>query len=200
MNTTTRQVFRGLLASVLAVAMSVSHAAAQDPQAIVKSTTDQVLQAIDEGGQDRAHIYSVVEQMVLPHFDFRKMSVWVLGKNWRQGSTEQQERFVAEFQKLLVRTYSSALIEYKGQSISYLPTQEGEDGKTATVRTQVEQGGGNVIPIDYRLYDKDGQWKVFDVAVDGISLVANYRSSFNEQISARGFDSLVADLAAKNGR
>lgn len=200
MNTTTMQLRRAGLALLMALVVSVSHAAAQDPQAIVKSTTDQVIDAIEQGGKDRKHIYGVVEQMVLPHFDFRKMSVWVLGKNWRVGSPEQQDRFVNEFQKLLVRTYSSALIEYKGQPIRYLPTQPGEDGKTATVRTQVEQGGGNTIPIDYRLYDKEGQWKVFDVAVDGVSLVANYRTSFNERISANGFDSLVAELAAKNAK
>jgi phospholipid transport system substrate-binding protein len=189
-----------MLALVLCAALTSTRAAAQDPQVIVKSTTDQVLQAIEQGGQDRKHVYNVVEQMVLPHFDFRKMSVWVLGKNWRQGTPEQQDRFVSEFQKLLVRTYSTALIEYKGQEIQYLPTQAEEDGKTATVRTQVQQGGGHLIPINYRLYSAGSDWKVFDVAVDGVSLVANYRTSFNEEIHNKGFDGLVAELAAKNAQ
>ncbi|MFO1436378.1 MAG: ABC transporter substrate-binding protein [Gammaproteobacteria bacterium] len=189
-----------LLALGLCTLLTPTRAAAEDPQVIVKSTTDQVLQAIEEGGQDRNHVYSVVEQMVLPHFDFRKMSTWVLGKNWRQGTPEQQDRFVSEFQKLLVRTYSTALIEYKGQEIRYLPTQSDGDGKIATVRTQVQQGGGHLIPIDYRLYSAGSDWKVFDVAVDGVSLVANYRTTFNEEIRSKGFDGLVEDLAAKNAR
>ncbi|MCC6714633.1 MAG: ABC transporter substrate-binding protein [Gammaproteobacteria bacterium] len=198
MKTMTRSVLGSVAIVLLTTVMAVSRADAHDPQSIVKSTTDGVLQALRQGGTDKQHVYSLVEQMVLPHFDFRKMSQWVLGKNWRQGSPEEQQRFVSEFQKLLVRTYSTALMEYSGETVTYLPTQADDAGKIAVVKTQVVRSGGPTIPIDYRLYAADGDWKVFDVAVDGVSLVASYRTSFNEQIGARGFGGLVDELAARN--
>jgi phospholipid transport system substrate-binding protein len=198
MKTITRSVLGSLAAVFLTTMVVVTRADAQDPQAIVKSTTDEVLQALRDGGNDKQHVYSLVEQKVLPHFDFRKMSQWVLGKNWKQGSAEEQERFVSEFQKLLVRTYSTALMEYSGEQVTYLPTQADGEGKIAVVKTQVVRSGGPTIPIDYRLYPAGDDWKVFDVAVDGVSLVANYRTSFNEQIGVKGFGGLVDELAARN--
>ncbi|MCG3203194.1 MAG: putative phospholipid-binding protein MlaC [Gammaproteobacteria bacterium] len=198
MMTTTRSVLGSVAMVFLMTVTAVPRADARDPQSIVRSTTDDVLQALRAGGTDKQQVYSLVEQKVLPHFDFRKMSQWVLGKNWRQGSPEEQERFVGEFQKLLVRTYSTALMEYSGETVTYLPTQAGGDGKIAVVRTQVVRNGGPTIPIDYRLYPAGGDWKVFDVAVDGVSLVASYRTSFNEEIGARGFSGLVDELAARN--
>lgn len=198
MKTMTRTVLGSVAVAFLTTVMAVSRADARDPQSIVKSTTDEVLQALREGGADEQKVYSLVEQKVLPHFDFRKMSQWVLGKNWRQGSPEEQERFVGEFQKLLVRTYSTALMEYSGETVTYLPTQADGEGKIAVVKTQVVRSGGPTIPIDYRLYPAGGDWKVFDVAVDGVSLVASYRTSFNEQIGAKGFSGLVDELAARN--
>jgi phospholipid transport system substrate-binding protein len=198
MKTTTRSVLGSLAAVLLTTTVVVTRADAQDPQAVVKSTTDQVLQALRDGGTDKQHVYSLVEERVLPHFDFRKMSQWVLGKNWKQGSAQEQERFVSEFQKLLVRTYSTALMEYSGESVKYLNTQSDGEGKIAVVKTQVVKSGGPAIPIDYRLYTNGGDWKVFDVAVDGVSLVANYRTSFNEQIGTKGFGGLIDELAARN--
>ncbi len=198
MMTTTRSVLGSVAMVFLMTVTAVPRADARDPQSIVRSTTDDVLQALRAGGTDKQQVYSLVEQKVLPHFDFRKMSQWVLGKNWRQGSPEEQERFVGEFQKLLVRTYSTALMEYSGETVTYLPTQADGDGKIAVVRTQVVRNGGPTIPIDYRLYPAGGDWKVFDVAVDGVSLVASYRTSFNEEIGARGFSGLVDELAARN--
>jgi phospholipid transport system substrate-binding protein len=201
MNNPMRFLFAALLTAISALFGMVSHADAQDPAEIVKSTTEQVLQALREDGAtaDKQKIYAIVEQMVLPHFDFRKMSQWVLGKNWKQGSPQEQERFVEEFQRLLVRTYSTALTEYTNQEINYLPTRQDDDGKIATVKTEVvEPNGGGTIPIDYRLYTRDGEWKVFDVWVNGASLVTTYRTSFNEQVSTKGFSGMVEDLAAHN--
>ena len=201
MNNRKRFLLAGLLTAISALFGMVSHADAQDPAEIVKSTTEQVLRALrDEGATaDKQKIYAIVEQMVLPHFDFRKMSQWVLGKNWKQGSPQEQERFVEEFQRLLVRTYSTALTEYTDQEINYLPTKEDDEGKIATVKTEVIQpNGGGTIPIDYRLYTRDGEWKVFDVWVNGASLVTTYRTSFNEQVSTKGFSGMVEDLAAHN--
>ena len=182
----------------MTVSMALSHADAAEPAAIVKSTTDQVLQALDENNRDDKTIHSVIEQMILPHFDFRKMSQWVLGKNWRQGTPEEQDRFVSEFQKLLVRTYSSALKQYHGEPVRVVSSYSDSDGRITTVKTEVKQAGGPVIPIDYKLYARDSDWKVFDVAVDGVSLVASYRTHFNEKIGANGLPALIDELAAKN--
>jgi len=186
--------------SLLTIVTPVAQAGSQDPEQIVKSTTEQVLGALrQEGvGEDRQRVYGIIEQMIVPHFDFRKMSQWVLGKNWKQANTEEQGRFVDEFRKLLVRTYSTALMEYSDQEITYLPSHAAPEGGTATVKTQVNSTDGPPIPIDYRLYQRDGDWKVFDVAIDGISLVANYRTSFNEEISTKGFAGLIDTLASRN--
>lgn len=186
--------------SLLTIVAPVAQAGSQDPEQIVKSTTEQVLGALRQDGvrEDPERVYGIIEQMILPHFDFRRMSQWVLGKNWRQANPEEQVRFVDEFRKLLVRTYSTALMEYSDQEITYLPSHAAPDGDTATVKTRVNQNGGPPIPIDYRLYQRDGDWKVFDVAIDGISLVANYRTTFNQEISTNGFAGLIERLASRN--
>ncbi|MGQ0658432.1 MAG: MlaC/ttg2D family ABC transporter substrate-binding protein [Chromatiales bacterium] len=193
-------VFAACLGSLLVMVTAGAQADARAPEQIVRSTTEQVLQALREDGaqEDRQRVYGIIEQMIVPHFDFEKMSRWVLGKNWKVGSPQEQSRFVEEFRRLLVRTYSSALMQYTDQEVVFLPSHADGEGGTATVKTQVNQSGGPPVPIDYRLYERDGAWKVFDVAVDGVSLVANYRTQFNDEISAKGLSGLIDTLAARN--
>lgn len=175
-------------------------AGAQGAQDVVMSTTDQVLKALRDEGvrQDRQRVFALIEQVVLPHFDFAKMSQWVLGRHWKGASAEEQGRFVEEFRKLLVRTYSTALMEYTNEQVVFLPFHAEEGSDTVTVKTQVNRESGPAVPIDYRLYLKEGEWKVFDVAVDGISLVTNYRNTFNEEINAKGLTGLIDNLTVRN--
>ncbi len=127
------------------------------------------------------------------------MSKWVLGKtNWRSASEEQRSQFVIEFRTLLVRTYAKALLEYSDEEIVYKPVTSNPESNIVTVETEVKQSGGNMIPINYRMHASGGEWKVVDVAVDGISLVSTYRGSFAAEIRKNGIDSLIAKLSERN--
>jgi phospholipid transport system substrate-binding protein len=172
------------------------------PDELVKDTSQRMIEVLrdkqEELKADPGLIYSLVDQILLPHFDFVAMSRLVLGKHWKEASREQRKRFVEEFRTMLVRTYASALNQYHDQEIEYLPVQISKNGKNALVRTEVKQGGSFPIPINYRLRLRKTGWKVFDVTVDGISLVTNYRSSFGAEIRKSGIGKLIAMLEERN--
>jgi phospholipid transport system substrate-binding protein len=148
--------------------------------------------------KDMAHLYQLVEQIVLPNFDFRRMSQWVLGRNWRTASAQQRERFVEQFRLLLVRTYSTALLEYADEEIVYLPAAGEREDATVMVRTEINQPGVGVIPIVYSMYPSGNGWKVYDIAINGVSLVTNYRSTYGSIIRKDGIDQLIDQLAERN--
>lgn len=173
------------------------------PQQLVETTADKVLKKLKEDKQkieqDPTYLHGLVDEYVLPHFDFERMSRWVLGKHWRRADANQKKRFVGEFRTLLVRTYASSLSEFSDQKITYLPMRGSEADGDVTVRSEVDQPGGFPVPIEYKLYKiKDGSWKVYDVAIDGISLIANYRTTFNQEIRQLGIDGLIKKLADRN--
>ena len=176
--------------------------AIQSPQDLVHQTADQMINKLRTErkviDQHPGRIYELVNEIVLPHFDFEKMSSWVLGKYWRGATPEQRKRFVEEFRNLLVRTYAKSLSSYQDNKISYLPFRGSPGQDDVTVRTEVDQPGGFPIPIDYSLYLKGGEWKVYDVTIDGVSLVTNYRTTFANQIRQDGLDKLIATLAGRN--
>ena len=188
-----------LLLALLARPALAAHAAEQ----LVQETTDKVLARLradsDKLKADSNLIYPLVEDLVLPHFDFAKMSQWVLGKNWRKADVPQRQQFTGEFRTLLVRTYAKALLEYTDQSMRYLPFHAQEGAKKVTVKTEIEQSGGPSIPLHYSMYlNKEGEWKVYDIKVDGVSLVSNYRSSFATEIRNGGIPGLLDKLAQMN--
>ena len=176
--------------------------AAPSAQELVQSVSEQTLAKIKaekdiiKANPDR--IYDLVNEYVLPHFDFERMSRWVLGKYWRQADARQQSAFVQEFRTLLVRTYATSLSDYSDQSIEYLPFRDDETAEEVTVRSEVAQPGGFPIPINYNLHKRNGDWKVFDVTIDGISLIANYRTTFAREIRTDGIDALIKKLADRN--
>ena len=193
----------GLLV-LLAAGPGVSLSANDDPpaQIVVKQTTDQLLSSINseraEIDSDKARLYAIVEEIVLPHFDFSRMSRRVLGRHWREATEDQQERFTEAFKQMLVRTYATAIAEYRDQAIVYLPMRARGEGGEVSVRTQIEPPGGTPIPIFYEMYPIDDKWKVYDVSIDGVSLVINYRSSFSNEIRRNGMDSLISRLTEMN--
>ncbi len=166
------------------------------------ATADKVIARIQaEREALNAHpeqLYDLVNELIIPHFDFVKISKYVLGRYWRTASTEQKRVFVEQFRTLMVRTYATTLLEYSGQTIKYLPMQNDPGSNSAIVRTEVDQAGADPIPIDYRMYSTDGDWKVFDVTVSGISLVSTYRSSFASDINKDGLDALISTLTQRN--
>jgi phospholipid transport system substrate-binding protein len=193
---------KGVAAALVLLLSSVASAAETAPQDLVMKTTEHVMTVLNrdkaELEKDSTRIYSLINEYVLPHFDFERISKWVLGKYWRRADVASREQFTAEFRTLLVRTYGKALLEYSEQKIEFLPMRGKEGDTEVTVRSEIEQPGAFPIPIDYDLHLKDGVWKVYDVKIDSISLVANYRSTFGSEISKGGLDTLINNLAKRN--
>ncbi|GLQ00220.1 MAG: ABC transporter substrate-binding protein [Pseudomonadota bacterium] len=189
----------------LATSLTVSADSMPVPQALVKNASDEMLKALKDNkaelNQNPDKIYSLVEQILMPYFDFEKMSKLALGKNWRQLDNEQRVKFVEEFRLLLIRTYSTAMLEYTNEEIRLLPFRDDVSRKRVTVPMEVVQPAGPPIPMSLALYENDDNaWKVYDVKIDGVSLVTNYRSSFATQIRNKGVDNLISDLADRNAK
>jgi len=195
---------RALLTLCLLLGLSANVPASMAPDELVRSTADEVISELtanrDELENNPEKLYRMVDEIVLPHFDFERMARYVLGKHWRDATPEQQEKFVAEFKTLLVRTYATALFEYTGQEIVYKPFRHEEGDRKAVVKTEVQPSDGPAIPIDYALIQNSEEWKVYDVKIDGLSLVTNYRSQYGRIIQTRGIDTLISELSAKNDR
>ena len=173
------------------------------PDELVKKTAEEVLEIVksdkDIQAGDQQKIFALAEAKILPNFDFDRVSRLVLGRNWANATKEQQVQFQKEFRTLLLRTYASALSKYQNQTIQYLPFRTQPDATRATVRTQILQPGGQPIAIDYTLEKGANGWKVFDIVIEGVSLVTNYRSQFNSEIrQAGGMDGLIQKLIEKN--
>jgi len=188
-----------LLTFILGFAVSAAHADVP-PDQLVRERTSKIIELLkknkDTYAKDHKKLYAMVQEQVLPYFDFRAMSRLVLGKHWREASEDQRNRFANEFRDLLVRTYATALLKYTKEEVLYLPFRSSPGEKTATVKTEVKQGGGGpTIPIHYSFYLTDASWKVFDVTIDGISLVTTYRSTYAEKIRNEGTDALIASMA-----
>ena len=196
---------KGFLALAMALALAVAVSpgvAAEEPLTIVRSTTDKVLERVQSDKEalraDSAKMFSLVSELIFPHFDFNIMSQWVLGEHWNSADAAMQASFVEQFRHLLVRTYATALLEFSDQEITYPEAKPTASANTAVVRQHIGQSGGGSIPITYRLHNKTGAWKVFDVSVDGVSLVKTYRASFGSMIRDGGLDGLIASLSQKN--
>lgn len=173
-----------------------------EAQALVRSTADRVLAEVKANKprleRDDSGIYDLVQRYVVPHFDFARMTQSAMGRNWRSATEEQRTTLTREFQELLIRTYAVALLNYSGQQIEYLPLRASPSDDDVLVQTKVADSGAPPIPIDYRLSRSVGAWKVYDVTIDGVSLVSNYRSMFAEQVQRHGVDGLIKQLSDRN--
>jgi len=176
--------------------------AATGPEKLIKDTSDKVIAEIKENADryqsDPQSIYQLVDEVVLPHFDFTAMTDLALGRYKDDVAVDQKPTIVKAFRQLLVRTYSSALLEYTDQVLIYLPMEGSEDSGQVVVRTEIEQQGGFPIPINYSLRLGDNGWKVIDISVDEVSLVTNYRSSFARAIKKDGVGGLIKTLQERN--
>jgi len=172
------------------------------PDALARKSIDEVLAVIradkDFQNGNPKKLHALVEEKILPHFDFTRMTRLAVGRNWAQASDAQKEALTREFQTLLVRTYSTSISQYRNQTIDVKPAKIASGDKDTVVKTVVNQPGGQPIPIDYAMERTDKGWKVYDVMVDGVSLVTTYRGSFNEQVQKGGVDGLVKTLADRN--
>lgn len=193
-----------LLTLALAFGLSPLSSVSQEvaPDALIKGVSSEVLDVIRKDKEIQAgntrKIVELVESRILPHFNFNRMTAYAMGVNWRRASPEQQKLLVDQFQTLLVRTYSTALSSYKNQVIEFKPLRAGAADTEVKVRSEIKQAGGQAVTIDYSMEKTAVGWKVFDVEVGGVSLVANYRDTFSNEIRAAGIDGLIKTLAGKN--
>ena len=188
----------------LMLAVSPLFAQEEAPDTKIKKVTEDVLtivrqdKDIQSGNTKKA--IELVEVKVLPHFNFQRMTALAMGRDWKKATGEQQAKLSQEFKTLLVRTYSNALTGYKDQTIRYKPAKLQAGDTEVTVRTEIVQPGNKPIPLDYSLEKQPEGWKVYDVVVAGVSLVTNYRDTFNQEVRANGVDGLIDMLAKKNNQ
>ncbi len=177
---------------------------AQDlaPDALMKKISNEVIDIIkqdkDIQSGNQKKINDLVEVKVLPHFNFSRMTALAMGRNWPKANAEQQKILTDEFRTLLVRSYSGALSSYKNEVIEFKPLRAAAADADVTVKTQVKKPGTEPVSIDYGMEKTPAGWKVYDVVVGGVSLVTNYRETFNVQVRDGGVDGLIKTLASKN--
>lgn len=168
------------------------------PDVLIQSVAQELLDNIeakrDTYKNNPDDLYAMVDKIVLPHFDFDLMSRLVLGRAWVQADEAQQAKFKDSFQSLLIKTYSTALLQYGDQDIAWGDARYGEKPDRAQVISRITVPGESPVEMEYRLRQRDDGWKVYDVAVDQISLVTNYRGTYASEIRRNGLDSLIAKL------
>jgi phospholipid transport system substrate-binding protein len=175
------------------------------PDVLVKNVTLEVVDIIQKdkeiqtgGAMARKKVIALIESKVLPHFNFQAMTSSAVGRNWEKASPEQKARLTEEFKTLLVRTYSSALAAYSNQKFDFRPLRAKPTDTDVTINVRVLQSGAQPVTIDYDMEKRPNGWKVWDVRVGGISLVANYRTEFDNLVREKGIDGLLKALQAKN--
>ena len=191
-------------APLLALLMTVTATAsgATDPRELIMQVTETTLAKVEAERavlkENPKKLNALVRDILLPHFDFVAMSQSTLGKHWRTADQSERDRFVIAFRSLLVRTYATALLDYGGQQVDYLPMGAIEDTTNVTVRTEIAQPGGLALPIHYRLHLVDDRWLVFDVAIEGVSLITNYRTTFSSEIRSTSLEAVIEKLETRN--
>jgi phospholipid transport system substrate-binding protein len=199
--------FRHLMMVAFACALALGTSAAAfgqtPPDKVVKNVADEVLAALrqdpDLQAGSQAKMAQLIEQKVAPHFDFERMTRLAVGRSWRQATPEQQKALIEQFRSLLVRSYSTAYSAYRNIVIEVKPLklQSGDDD--TVVRSEIKlPGGAPPVGVNYSMFKGDSDWKVYDVTVEGVSLVTTYRNTFAEEIRQNGIDGLIKSLQEKN--
>lgn len=195
---------KSLLSLFFAAWLAVAPALAQEvsPDALVRQVTEDVLTVVRQdkdiqGGSTRKAI-ELVDAKVLPYFNFQRMTALAMGRDWNKATPEQKKRLSEEFKTLLVRTYANSLTSYRNQTVVYKPTRIQPDDPHVVVKTEIVQPGSKPVQLDYTLEKQGDSWKVYDVIVAGVSLVTNYRDTFNNEVRNNGIDGLITMLANRN--
>lgn len=190
------------MAGLLAVFSLGAAAEVIPPDVLARNTTNDVLRIVKQDKEIKSgnskKILALVEEKILPNFDFRQMAQLAVGKNWGKATPEQQASLVNEFRTMLVRTYSASLSSVADYRIEFKPLKAAPGETDVTVNTEVSKPGAPPIPIDYRMERKDTGWKVYDVLVDNVSMVTVYRNSFNSEVRKGGVEGLLAALSRRN--
>ncbi len=173
------------------------------PEDVILTTVDTVIARITAEREmldaQPETVYELINDLILPVFDFNNMSRWILGKYWKEASAEQRTVFTTEFQNLLVRTYAKAVLGFSNEQVNYLETLTGSKPNIVMVKTEIVSDGG-VTPVHYTMHNNGDGWKVVNVAFEGISLVETYRKSFASEIRNNGLETLIQKLVDKNDK
>jgi phospholipid transport system substrate-binding protein len=193
-----------LLKSLIVFLLLATPGFAQElgPEELVKKMTLDVLEAIRSDQQlaagDRRKAIKLAEEKILPHVDFEEATRLAVGRGWKQATPEQQKKLVAEFRSMLVRVYSNAIGAYQGQTMKVLPVRMKPGDTEATVHNQFIRPGAKPVLVDYSMRKAEKGWKIYDIVVEGISLVLTYRSEFDAVVKQDGIDGLIRRLSQKN--
>ena len=195
---------RNTVAALLSLLLLSASLAAADspatPESVIRNATDNVVERLEANpdlSRDPGRLFAMVNDVVLPHFDFNRIARRVLGKYWRRASDDQKRQFISEFQTLLVKTYAVAIASYDYEGIAYRSPKSRSETEIS-VPTEISGNSSSVIPITYELHLVDGSWKVYDIVVDGVSLSLTYRNDFRSLVRQQGIDALIARLVAHN--
>lgn len=195
----------GLVISMLMaliVPLTAARAAEPGPEALAKSVTDEVLAIVRADKEiqsgNRKKVLELVESKIVPHFNFTRMTQLAMGRNWRQASAEQQKLLVDEFRMLLVRTYTAAFTQYRNETVEYRPTRMKPGDTDVVVQSYINRPGGQPVAVNYGMEKTRDGWKVYNVTVEGVSLVENYRNTFNTEIQKSGVEGLIRTLSERN--
>jgi phospholipid transport system substrate-binding protein len=191
------------LAALLLATSALPALAQEAPDALVKRVSQEALQVIKTDPKvqagDQARIRELIETKLAPHFDIDRMTALAAGRAYRSATPEQKKQLAEQFRTLLIRTYSTALNQYRDQTIDYKPLRADPGATDVTVRTEVIRPGQTPVTMDYSMTKTPDGWKAFDIIVGGVSLVTNYRDEFAREVQAGGIDGLIRSLATKNG-
>ena len=186
----------------LACLVNVAQAEIVAPDVLIRETAQEVISIVKQDADIKAgnqkKILALVDAKVLPNFDFNRMTQLAAGKYWRQATPEQKKALVAEFRNMLVRTYTKAFTMYRDQTIEVKPMKLAAEDVEVTVKSRIIKVGGQPTSVDYQMKKADDGWKVFDVVIEGVSMVTSYRGTFTSQIEQSGIDSLIKTLADMN--
>jgi phospholipid transport system substrate-binding protein len=174
----------------------------QKPDELVKQVTDDVMKAIQSDKQlaagDKQKALKLAEDKILPHVDFDEATRLAVGRSWREASAEQRKQLTGEFRRMLLRTYSNAISAYQGQQMKVLPLHMKAGETDVAVRNQYIKPGQKPVQVDYQMHKVGDTWKIYDIIVEGVSLVLTYRSEFDQVVNESGVDGLIKRIAAKN--
>ncbi|VAX06253.1 hypothetical protein MNBD_GAMMA26-989 [hydrothermal vent metagenome] len=193
-----------VIASVLLALLSTQVIAdgVQTPEAVIKEVSDELKIILRDNREriktDRAYVFRLADEVVAPHVDFYRLSSLALGKHWRRATPAQQQEFMRQFQRMLVRTYATAFREFGDWSMRFLPRHDAQDADNVIVRSEIQRPGATPVTVSYRMHRNNGVWMAYDVVIEGISLITNYRSTFSKEVRRNGMDGLIKRISRLN--
>jgi phospholipid transport system substrate-binding protein len=174
---------------------------AQSPNDVIQSATEELAVELEgrkaELAENKSELYALIDKMLLPRFDRRYAAQLVLGRHWRTASAEQRDRFIDVFYSSLVRKYADGVLEFDQDRVELLPFRGDETKDRVTVKSIVQLENGTKVPVNYGMVHRDAGWLMFDVTIEGISYVRNFRTELNSEIQAKGLDAVISRLESE---